>query len=87
MGKDYTGVALLYETWLASLPPASEFRFPKSGFRSPERIGNSQARALRAGRHERAGESDGEELMGSGFICGLRGLAKERRIWACNYLL
>ena len=28
-------MALLYEIWLASLPPASEFRFPKSGLRVP----------------------------------------------------
>ncbi len=45
--------------------PSSGFRFPKSGLRVPgfgkmrtpefRRIGNSQARALRAGRHERAG--------------------------------
>ena len=34
-----------------------------------------------------ASESDGEELMAIGFISGLRGLARERRLLACNYLL
>ena len=37
-----------------------------------------------SGIRKLAGESDGEESMAIGFISGLRGLAKERRIWAGN---
>ncbi len=63
----------------AAAPPASEFRFPISEVRNAD-TGIPENRKL-------ASESDDEELMAIGFISGLRGLAKERRIWACNYPL
>ncbi len=52
------------------------------------KLSSLRSRPLQSsGIRKLASESDDEELMAIGFISGLRGLAKERRLWACNYPL